>query len=629
MKKGLSIIKKLMISITALIAVGMATLVIAGFWPEKNTVTPAGYKQHMSTYITMEDGVKIAARIMLPSDLQEGEKVPAIMECTRYGTKNKPSFLLNALINLGIGKEVPSAFYETLNKSKYAAVKIDARGSGASFGSREMEWSKEEINDLGQVIDWIAQQAWSNGKVGAYGISYSGNTAELAAVANNEHLLAVAPLYSDFDPMSHSAMPGGIFNEVLIKQWSESNMDMDANQKDMFNGGIAPVDEDRGGKMLDQALAERNNIDIYQALKKATFFDDTLAEGYQVSSLAPYNYRAEIEESGVPFYVRVGWHDAGTVNGAIERFLTYSNDHTLVIGPWNHGGNHFFDPFVKNVTTTAEIIGERKKHEQAQADALIKFFDSCLKESADSNKAGKEIKYYTLGEGKWKSTDSWPVAGFESKTFYFSANNSLQQNKPDDSEGQDNYQVDFTASTGISNRWFTNIGGGRIAYPDRSVENLKLLTYTSEPLENDVEITGTPVVTVNLSANINDVALFVYLEDVAPDGQVTYITEGQLRSLHSNETTDDLGRVILGPKYSFQKKDAQYLIPNHTKEVKIGMYATSVLLKKNHRIRVAIAGHDAANFRNIYNIESNVIIDLQRNSIRSSFIELPMKELIK
>lgn len=59
--------------------------------------------------------------------------------------------------------------------------------------------------------------------------------------------------------------------------------------------------------------------------------------------------------------------------------------------------------------------------------------------------------------------------------------------------------------------------------------------------------------------------------------------------------------------------------------MKIGMYATSVLIKKGHKIRVAIAGADTSNFPQIPK-SGEPVISVQRNSILSSYIELPMRE---
>lgn len=602
--------KRVFKGIFLILLICISVFITAGLLPVKE----CKIGDRRSCYVTMKDGTKLAVRYTLPLNMQVNEKVPSIMETTRYGTDSKYSFVLKALLNLKIAHDVPPAVVEELIKAKYAYVEVDARGSGASFGTRDMEWSKEEADDMGQVIEWITKQVWSNGKVGTYGMSYSGNTAEVAVASNQPALFAAAPLYPDFDIMRQIGMPGGIFNEVIVKSWSDCVIAMDANKSSLFTSGNAPVDGDKDEKLLKEALDSHHTVDLYQALKKVTYMDESINGKYTMGSISPYNYKEKIEKFSVPLYVRVGWQDAGTVNGSIARFLTYSNPQILVIGPWSHGGWHFYDPFIEKTYTKKEL-------DFMQADELVSFYDSCLR----AEKTNSVIKYYTLGEGKWKTSNTWPIAGFDNKVWYFDANGSLSEKKTSDKTGEDIYKVDFTASTGESNRWLTNNGGGLLFYPDRSKEDKKLLTYTSEEFKNDVEITGVPVVTLNVSSSSRDGAFYTYLEDVAPDGKVTYITEGQLRAIHRKVADPkDIGYNAVGVEHSYLKKDGDELTPGKNEELKIGMYATSVLIKKGHRIRIAIAGHDASTFLRIPQNEEPTI-KVQRNSIFSSKVELPMK----
>lgn len=604
-------------TLAALSLIVAAIVLIAGTRPPAIPTTPAGWKQMQSLYVPMADGTKIAVRIGLPLDLQPDERIPTIVEATRYMTDIKHTFLLNLALKLGGDVKANLGNGRVFMEEGYAYVRIDARGSGASFGRREMEWSRPEIADIGQVIDWVADQPWSNGRVGTYGISYSGNTAELAAALNNPHLVAAAPLYSDFEPMVQSVMPGGILNSYLIETWSQSNALADANRvRSLFVGGIAPVDADSDERLLALALQERENIDVPQVLSRVTYVDDSMAEGYTAQSIAPFAYKDEIERSRVPFFVQVGWLDAGTVDGALARFLTYENDQLLVIGPWNHGGRQFYDPFLE--TDAPPTFLERE-----QAMAVTAFFDRYLKDG-EPDPVHKEIRYYTMGEGLWKTTAVWPVAGLTATPFYFYPDGSMQETKPQDTAGTNRYTIDFSATTGENNRWRTQLGGQPLVYPDRAAEDQKLLTYTSAPLEHDIEITGNPIVTLNLSSSVTDGAFFVYLEAVAPDGKVIYITEGQLRALHRKESTRDLGRVILGPRHSYERADGQALVPGENAELRIGMYATSVLIKKGYSLRIAVAGHDASHFARIPAGEEPAI-EVQTNGRLPSFVELPVR----
>jgi putative CocE/NonD family hydrolase len=612
-----TIVKRASMLLAGVFLLGLLALLILGMTPPAIPITPSGEKQMQAVYIPMEDGTRIAVRISLPRNLEKAERIPAVIEATRYLTDIKTTFLLNALLKLSGDTKINLKIGHTLMEAGYAYIRVDARGSGASFGKREMEYSEEEIQDIGQVIDWVVRQSWSNGKVGAYGVSYSANTAELAAALNHPNLAAVAPLYADFEPLAGNVMPGGILNTFLIENWAAAVAADDANLgKGLLTGGIAPVDGDEGERLLKQALQGRDNINVAQAFKQVTYYDDALTGSYTAQSLAPFIVKDDIEQSGVPFYVRVGWLDAGTVDGAIERFLTYENSQRLIIGPWNHSGSQFHDPFLEASSAGEALIVSQDRE-------VVAFFDHYLKEEGDEP-AGKEISYYTMGEGVWKTTAVWPVEGFTQTTFYFYPDGRLRETLPENTSGTNRYTVDFSATTGEGNRWYTQLGGPPIVYPDRAEEDQKLLTYTSEPLNNAVEITGNPVVTLNLSSTVTDGAFYVYLEAVAPDGKVIYLTEGQLRALHRKETSRDLGRVILGPRHSYERADGQEMVPGETVEVKIGMIATSVLVPQGYRLRIAVAGHDASTFERIP-ADGDPVIEVQANASLPSLAVIPMK----
>jgi uncharacterized protein len=94
---------------------------------------------------------------------------------------------------------------------------------------------------------------------------------------------------------------------------------------------------------------------------------------------------------------------------------------------------------------------------------------------------------------------------------------------------------------------------------DRTEMDRRLLTYTSAPLERDIEITGHPVVTLQASTSADDGAFFVYLEDVDPGGHVTYITDGQMRPMHRKVSTEKPPYTIQVPYHSLNRKDALFV----------------------------------------------------------------------
>jgi putative CocE/NonD family hydrolase len=160
-------------------------------------------------------------------------------------------------------------------------------------------------------------------------------------------------------------------------------------------------------------------------------------------------------------------------------------------------------------------------------------------------------------------------------------------------------------------------------YPDRRVKDLELLVYQSVPLAEDMEITGYPVIHLNLSSTHSDGAFFVYLEDVSPTGIVTYVTEGVLRGIHRKVSEEPSAWKRPIPYHSYLAADAEPMVPGEVFELAIGLEPTSFLFKEDHRIRVAIAGHDASAFRRIP-AEGTPELRVQRNSRYPSYIELPV-----
>jgi putative CocE/NonD family hydrolase len=542
---------------------------------------------HRSFYLTMRDGVKIAVQLVLPKDLPADRKIPAVLTMTRYWRAQQD--------------REPSAF---LPSHGYATLFVDARGTGASFGVWKAPFSPDEVKDYSEVVDWIVSQPWSNGKVGAIGSSYTGNTALWLASTMNPAVKAVIPRHYEFDIYAETPYPGGVLTEWLIKTWNEGNRQLDTNP------GVRLVDEN-GQQLYGEAIKRRaENIDVYAAARQTTFRDDR-AFGFTLDELSLHSYRAPLEKSKVAINNWGGWFDASTADAVIKTFLTLNNYQRAVIGPWNHGASQNASPYQTAASQRVMLNFE-----------FLRFFDHYLKGVDTGLDNDKRLFYFTIGEERWKVTDKWPVAGTTMTSWYFNENNSLSTKEPTSKSGEDRYAINFDATTGSKNRWHTQVGG-EVIYPDRVEEDKKLLTYTSAPLETDVEITGHPVVSLFLSSTHTDGAFFVYLEDIDETGKVTYLTEGQLRALHRKISSQPSPTNLPVPYHSFMKKDALPLQPGNVAELRFGLQPISVLIKKGHRLRVAIAGHDKDTFMRIP-AEGTPQISVQRNTRGLSRIELPI-----
>jgi putative CocE/NonD family hydrolase len=617
-------------TLAASIFVGIATLCTK--LPGEQT-TPAGIRQSTSRYVTMRDGVEIAVSIHLPRDLKAGERVPVLMRTTRYWREPQIGLAMRMLIALHQAnphdlEDIQTAYF---NQRHFAVVVADARGSGASGGSRAIEFSPAEVADIGEVAAWTAQQPWSNGRVGTFGISYDGNTAELAAVPNQPAIRAVMPLYDDFDLLSE-IQQGGV-RDRLLQGWSDSVAAMDRDDvcgadqvkgwscwKDrLMTPGVRPVDADPRGKHLAELISQRHNMNVGETVAKVQFRDDRVG-AFSLADLSPHGLRAQIESSKLPMMVWCGWRDGEGCEGALNRYRNFSNPQVVIIGPLSHGGDFNADPFASKHTPAAPPVEEQIKME---ADFFNRILRNPTPEPLDSS-----IQYYTMGEAQWHTTKTWPPAGLSPERLYFADHNLLNPTLPPATGATDSYTVDFTTSSGTQTIWHTGIGGGDVIYPDRAQEDKKLLVYTSAPLETDLEITGTPVLTVEMSSTTSDGALHAYLEDVSPDGRVTHVDEGVFRVIDRKEVDPkSLPYQPAGPAHSFLRKDAEPLTPGEPATIRFSLLPTSVLLRKGHSIRLALAGADAEVFQR-YPSDATPTWTIHREAQHPSFIDLPARQHI-
>ena len=553
--------------------------------------------QRTSKYLTMPDGVKIAVDVYLPDGIEPGQKIPTILHQTRYWRAIEYRWLIS-LFKDDRPRGIIGNYAERFLQHGYAWVDVDVRGSGASFGTRPVAYSPEEIKDGAEIVDWIIAQPWSNGKVGAMGISYSGGTAEMLLVNQHPAVKAVAPMFSGFDLYSEIAFPGGIHLTWFTETWSQINNRLDHNQlpfggwvANLFVRGVRPVDGDTDQHLLSLALQEHEtNWSPYREASGIIFRDDPppSRQAINIDALSTQTFANEIAKSGAAIYSYSGWFDGGYQLAAIKRYLRHQQpSHRLILGPWDHGGKRQISPYAIG---TAQFD---------HAQELIKFFNQHLKDDQTGTHNEHPIQYYTMGAERWNTSAHWPPPSTPTH-LYFHEESQLSVELTQTPSPPDRYQVDPTAGTGKHSRWNTLVGISlKDPYPDRQEQDKKLLVYTTDPLPEDLEVTGHPIATVYLSANTKDTTLFVYLEDVTPEGEVHYVTEGELRALHrtwqpAKTTTEP---VLSTPNRTYRRADAAPLTPGEVVPLTLDLLPVSYQFKKGHRVRVALAGADQDHFQ--------------------------------
>ncbi len=569
-----------------------------------------------SHYLTMRDGVKIAVEILIPKNLTPKDKLPAILLQTRYWRDYDLRIPFKWFM-----KDYSFGYSKYLHKigikRGYAFVKVDVRGTGASFGTRPWPWSANEVKDGREITDWIIKQTWSDGNVVSMGVSYLGTASEYLATIKHSNgcLKGVSPMSTQWDCYLEVGLPGGVYNHYFMTDWGELDKGLDQNKSKSFltlhpklyfvAKGVKPVESDKGKIFLKDAIKEHEkNIYVHEVELEVNYRDT-------IDAVSVFTQKKKIERYNVPFCVWGGWLDAAVSDHIIKRFMTYENPMRAIIGDWDHEMIRKTNPYFYR---KYKLPPGQKIHQNARLD----FFELCINDKFSE----KVLYYYTMGEEKWKKTEIWPPTGHTMYRWYFSENNELSQTKPQSESSEDTYIVDFEVTTGTGNRWHVHYDQ-KLRMPDRSQIDRKLLTYTTLPLKEDVEITGHPIISLYMNSTHEDGAVFAYLEDVDEQGKVTYITEGQLRLIHRKISTEEPPYKITVPHHSFRKKDSQPVVPGELMEISFGFLPTSVLIRQGHRLRVAIAGADKDTF-NRYPAEGTPTLTIKRNENHASFIDIPI-----
>lgn len=583
-----------------------------------------------SSYLTVRDGTRLAVDVWLPGNVSMTGNLPTIVEFTRYWRATRQA-------SGGSSELSPTIRYFTA--AGYAVAIADMRGTGASFGSRTTEFSDAEVRDYGEIIDWLAKSPWSNGRVATLGTSYLGNAAELAAIPARPALRALVPRFSDFSEYRHAVRPGGILNAVIAKAWVSATAALDRNdpcaafgqdnacrQKDRSTIGAEPVD---GNDLLLRRAVEEHagNADLASIVERLTYSDDPFAgpgsPGVTLDYVSPSRRWPAIDRAEVPAFHWASWFDGGTAEGVLTRFMTYKTPISVIIGAWNHGGTSSANPF-----PDSRVEAPPDPSVAAQFAEIRRFLDPLLKPELRIKLAvTRQVRYFTIGQNQWHTTTTWPPKHVKEQRWYFSDSGEFSPSPPEKHSGQDRYRVDFTTTTGTRNRWHTQLGT-YVQYPDRRAEDLKLLTYTSRPLGHDVEVTGTPVAYIEMTSTTPDGSLFVYLEDLAPDGRVTYLSEGEIRLLFSGNVSQTAGYTYVGPAHSFTAIEAHPFPQGKSAILEFSLNPISVVVPSGHCIRVALAGADAGTFERLPSDQTTPIYEVQRNSVTPSSISLPLRRII-
>ncbi|MEW5852098.1 MAG: CocE/NonD family hydrolase [Myxococcota bacterium] len=504
-----------------------------------------------SVGVPMEDGVRLAVDVILPSET-EGARVPAVLLQTRYWR----SFALRIPDPKGQPPPAPREdIAQKLTDAGYAVVVADVRGTGASQGRWERPFSRQEVADSSALLDFIAAQPWSNGKVGTYGVSYEGSTALLTATHPHPALKAVLARQVEWDLLDELLAPGGVRNVTFPEDWGRAVAALDRNQypdffPQMFRWlirGVRPLDDDSGGVTLSALVTARSVANVASDVATIRRPEDPFGVGGPpVASLCPAGHVDELRNTTAAVAIWGSWWDAATAD-AVLRAVDAMPIREAMIGPWNHEGTANASPFARGNSRDPTVALED----------VVAYFDRHLKGSGSST---SRFRWFVGGAEAWDAGESWPRTR-EARLHLVDGGGLLG------SSGalREILDVDFRASSGSTNRWVAGLLRP-VDYGDRrQVRGTR--AWSTAPSAEPVSIFGAPTWDCVVELDGPEAALHVYLDAVEADGSTRYVTEG-------------VARVSSGV-------------------VTVRMRPVAVSLGTGARLRVAVAGADAGNFERV------------------------------
>jgi putative CocE/NonD family hydrolase len=485
---------------------------------------------------------------------------------------------------------------ERMVRHGYAVIVAERSGTGASSGVADLSHAAA-AREASDILDWIAAQPWSNGRIGMYGESFQAMVQFAAASSGNPHLKAIFPASSSFDAY-HLTFSGGVYNKGFQSFFTWALR--------FLERVVTPVDGDQDGAQLAKVIEERRGRTAGEQsvrFKDFPFRDSVTPKGQRFWDVGSVSTLVErVNRASVPAYLSTGWLDIFP-GDALFLYRNLKVPRRLTVRPIDHSKA---DESAEDLDYAAEAH---------------RWFDYWLKGIDNGIMREPPIHYYVPGAPQasaWRASAAWPPAGVAARQLYF-GDGSLAPESPA-GEAADVRGVDYSATTGTKSRW--RAVNWAAEYPDMRANDAKGLSYTSAPLAADTEVVGHPVLRLWLGTEASDIDVFAYLEEVDGDGRSAYVTEGNLRASHRKlgpAPYDNLGL----PWHPHGARDVEPMPAGQPAELAFALQPTARRFAKGNRIRLTVTFADADNYETPV-LDPAPRVRVHRGAPHASFVELPL-----
>ena len=552
----------------------------------------------------MRDGIRLATDIYRP---KTDTKVPIIFSRTPYNFNS-----------WGDGKQRTRTAQKALEAVKRGYAYVVQNERGRYFSEGEWDILGVPLTDGYDAFTWMKAQSWSNGKIGTLGCS---STAEWQmAVAALDH-----PSHAAMVPQGYGAGVGRIGEINEQGNWYRGGVEqmlffswLYGVEHDKFKpripAGATQEDLIRISRFYDLA-PENPPVDMAEALKhlpiqdilkningKNEVFDKMIRRKPNDEAWFKGGIYHDDMEIAVPSFWFASWYDVSiTPNLALFNHVRNNSEDAnirdnqyLVIAPTLHCG---FTRASENTIVGERNVGDARLNYDAQ---IYAWFDLWLKgEQNDFKEKTPRVQYYTMGSNKWQASESWPPEKAKLTTYYLNSNGNANSFFGDgklattkvNSDAADSFTYDpmkpvpsyggNVCCTGNA------VKGGAFDQQQMETRN-DILVYTTDILEEGVEVSGFIESTLYVSSDAKDTDFTIKIIDVYPDGKA-YNLDETIQRVRYREGYD---------KEVFMEKNKVY-------KVDLTPMSTSNYFKKGHRIRIEISSSNFPRFARNLNTGGN------------------------
>ena len=507
----------------------------------------------MDAKVPARDGVNLSTDIYLPNG--EGQ-FPTVLIRTPYDNNN----------NIEKARR--------LADQGFACVIQDVRGRYDSDG--EYYPFVNEGPDGFDTQEWIGSQAWCNGRIGMSGGSYLGITQWSSAWHGSSHLACTAPRVAPSEYWESPTYTQGAFQLGVMMTWGLRINARTAQSIEFYNWN----ELFRTLPLIDGAKAAGRDVQFWKDWIAHVSYDDFWQENSNEDKW--HQVKAPALNMG-------GWYDLYSkatfvnfnglrLNGGSEE----AKQSQLICGPWPHT--------LSQSRQTGDVdFGEGSLYDLETLE--LRWFDYWLNGIDNGITKEAPLRLFIMGVNEWHDEWEWPLARTDWQKWYLHSggkansllgDGALSAEVPTDDETADEFLYD-------PNHPVQTLGGANCCsphivpwgpYDQRPVEmRSDVICYTSEPLENDLEVTGPIKLVLYAATDGMDTDWTGKLVDVHPDGYAMNLCDGIIRARYRED--------IRNPKLLEAGKVYEY---------EIDLWVIGNVFKKGHRVRVEISSSNFPRF---------------------------------